>query len=214
MFTKTELFSIQLEKTITILKDELNRLHQELLQVRTDLKLEKTKNMDLSLALSNAERDIFLLQEQYDNEIREISSKLLSLESSFLKEQKQIQDILESKDQMIDELQEQLKTRDNTLEQRNRELNEVKHQFEKELKARDKRIASQWRELESLKNSNTKFMGALSQLRSTSLMTRSASSISTCQGNPGTQRRALSPNTARRKFRESSEWKEELSAFF
>lgn len=179
--------------------------------MRNDLKLEKTKSMDLSLALRDAEQELFQLQDDYDKEINAVSCKLLSLESSFLKEQKEIQEMLEGKDRIIEDLQEQVIKQDRELQQRNHELSEMKLQFEKELKARDKRIASQWRELETFKSANNKFLGALSQLRSSSLHTRSTSNVACVNNN---EHKSLSPNTSRRKFRESSEWKEELSAFF
>lgn len=174
--------------------------------------------MDLTLALNKAEREIHQIQEENDNEMREISGKLLALGGSFMKEQKQIYHLLDSKDKTIHDLQDELKERDRILQQRNQELGEMKFHFEKELKARDKRIASQWRELEGFKHANTKFIGALSQLRSSSLTaTRSASSSSLRDVKPVNgvpKRRAISPNPRRRKFCESSEWKEELSAFF
>jgi chromosome segregation ATPase len=208
---------LQLERTIDILKKEINRLHQDLLHLRNDLKLEKTKSIDLNLALRHKEKELYQLQNEYDREMEEITSKLLLLEGNFLKEQNEILLMLESKDQTIEKLQEEVRSRDRSLEERSRQLDEFRVQIQKELKARDKRIASQWRELEGYRSANNKFLGALTHLKSTTPhIQRSASNLTrpSQEMHTAKPRNAVSPNAPRKKFKDRSEWKEELSAFF
>ncbi|XP_031555709.1 uncharacterized protein LOC116292497 isoform X2 [Actinia tenebrosa] len=208
----------ELERTIDLLKKEINRLHQDLLQLRNDLKVERTKSLDLNLALNDKEQEICNLQKEYDQGMKDISSRVLLLEGNFRKEQTEILAILESKDQAIEQLREELCARDKCLEERAKQFDEFKTQTQKELKARDKKIASQWRELEGYRGANNKFLGALNQLRSSSppLVQRSVSNITkSCQEMHSTKpRNAITPNASRKKFRGSSDWREELSAFF
>lgn len=207
-----------MERTIDILKKEINRLHQDLLQLRNDVKLEKTKSLDLNLALNEKEKEICTLQKEYDQGMKDISSRVLLLEGNFRQEQTEILAILESKDQTIEQLRKDLRARDKTLEERTKQFDEFKIQTQKELKARDKKIASQWRELEGYRSANNKFLGALNQLRSPSppLIQRSASNItqSSQEMHSTKPRNAITPNASRKKFKGSSDWREELSAFF
>lgn len=207
-----------MERTIDILKKEINRLHQDLLQLRNDLKHEKTKSLDLNLALNEKEQEICTLQKEYDQGMKDISSRVLLLEGNFRQEQTEILAILESKDQTIEQLREDLRAREKSLEERNKQFDEFKAQTQKELKARDKKIASQWRELEGYRSANHKFLGALNQLRSPSppLVQRSTSNItkSSQEMHSTKPRNAITPNASRRRFRDSSDWREELSAFF
>ncbi|EDO34512.1 predicted protein [Nematostella vectensis] len=214
----------ELEKTINVLKEEITRLHNDLRQTKGELKLEKTRTMDLTMAVQEKDSELFNLQKDFDQQMQAVTSALLILESDIRKEQKEIQLDADKKDYLIRELTEELRKRELAQQQEQKVLETLKSQHDKEIKVRDKRIASQWREIESLKNANTKFLDALAQFRPNTdglKMQRNASTGSLSinrprksseDSTPHRLRLAVSPNS-RRKVN-NPEWKEELSAFF
>lgn len=205
------LFSkFQLEQTVNVLKDEIKRLHKEVLQVRTDLKIQRARSLDLTYALQEKEQELEQNQKDYDREIKDIISKLLLLEADFRKEQAEIKRLLEARDATIESLCNEISTKNSLIESLRKKVESAKPLLEKEEKLKlEKKLQSQKLEIDNLRNANARLLESLSHVRlgSTSALNRQAK-----------LRRSSTPTRTHGKNQlsnsERSEWKEELSAFF
>lgn len=205
------LFSkFQLEQTVNVLKDEIKRLHKEVLQVRTDLKIQRARSLDLTYALQEKEQELEQNQKDYDREIKDIISKLLLLEADFRKEQAEIKRLLEARDATIESLCNEISTKKSLIESLRKKVESAKPLLEKEEKLKlEKKLQSQKLEIDNLRNANARLLESLSHVRlgSTSALNRQAK-----------LRRSSTPTRTHGKNQlsnsERSEWKEELSAFF
>lgn len=205
MFSK-----FQLEQTVNVLKDEIKRLHKEVLQVRTDLKIQRARSLDLTYALQEKEQELEQNQKDYDREIKDIISKLLLLEADFRKEQAEIKRLLEARDATIESLCNEISTKNSLIESLRKKVESAKPLLEKEEKLKlEKKLQSQKLEIDNLRNANARLLESLSHVRlgSTSALNRQAK-----------LRRSSTPTRTHGKNQlsnsERSEWKEELSAFF
>lgn len=205
------LFSkFQLEQTVNVLKDEIKRLHKEVLQVRTDLKIQRARSLDLTYALQEKEQELEQNQKDYDREIKDIISKLLLLEADFRKEQAEIKRLLEARDATIESLCNEISTKNSLIESLRKKVESAKPLLEKEEKLKlEKKLQSQKLEIDNLRNANARLLESLSHVRlgNTSALNRQAK-----------LRRSSTPTRTHGKNQlsnsERSEWKEELSAFF
>lgn len=205
------LFSkFQLEQTVNVLKDEIKRLHKEVLQVRTDLKIQRARSLDLTYALQEKEQELEQNQKDYDREIKDIISKLLLLEADFRKEQAEIKRLLEARDATIESLCNEISTKNSLIESLRKKVESAKPLLEKEEKLKlEKKLHSQKLEIDNLRNANARLLESLSHVRlgNTSALNRQAK-----------LRRSSTPTRTHGKNQlsnsERSEWKEELSAFF
>lgn len=205
------LFSkFQLEQTVNVLKDEIKRLHKEVLQVRTDLKIQRARSLDLTYALQEKEQELEQNQKDYDREIKDIISKLLLLEADFRKEQAEIKRLLEARDATIESLCNEISTKNSLIESLRKKVESAKPLLEKEEKLKlEKKLQSQKLEIDNLRNANARLLESLCHVRlgSTSALNRQAK-----------LRRSSTPTRTHGKNQlsnsERSEWKEELSAFF
>lgn len=205
------LFSkFQLEQTVNVLKDEIKRLHKEVLQVRTDLKIQRARSLDLTYALQEKEQELEQNQKDYDREIKDIISKLLLLEADFRKEQAEIKRLLEARDATIESLCNEISTKNSLIESLRKKVESAKPLLEKEEKLKlEKKFQSQKLEIDNLRNANARLLESLSHVRlgNTSALNRQAK-----------LRRSSTPTRTHGKNQlsnsERSEWKEELSAFF
>lgn len=205
MFSK-----FQLEQTVNVLKDEIKRLHKEVLQVRTDLKIQRARSLDLTYALQEKEQELEQNQKDYDREIKDIISKLLLLEADFRKEQAEIKRLLEARDATIESLCNEISTKNSLIESLRKKVESAKPLLEKEEKLKlEKKFQSQKLEIDNLRNANARLLESLSHVRlgNTSALNRQAK-----------LRRSSTPTRTHGKNQlsnsERSEWKEELSAFF
>lgn len=205
MFSK-----FQLEQTVNVLKDEIKRLHKEVLQVRTDLKIQRARSLDLTYALQEKEQELEQNQKDYDREIKDIISKLLLLEADFRKEQAEIKRLLEARDATIESLCNEISTKKSLIESLRKKVESAKPLLEKEEKLKlEKKLQSQKLEIDNLRNANARLLESLSHVRlgNTSALNRQAK-----------LRRSSTPTRTHGKNQlsnsERSEWKEELSAFF
>lgn len=205
MFSK-----FQLEQTVNVLKDEIKRLHKEVLQVRTDLKIQRARSLDLTYALQEKEQELEQNQKDYDREIKDIISKLLLLEADFRKEQAEIKRLLEARDATIESLCNEISTKNSLIESLRKKVESAKPLLEKEEKLKlEKKLQSQKLEIDNLRNANARLLESLSHVRlgNTSALNRQAK-----------LRRSSTPTRTHGKNQlsnsERSEWKEELSAFF
>lgn len=205
MFSK-----FQLEQTVNVLKDEIKRLHKEVLQVRTDLKIQRARSLDLTYALQEKEQELEQNQKDYDREMKDIISKLLLLEADFRKEQAEIKRLLEARDATIESLCNEISTKNSLIESLRKKVESAKPLLEKEEKLKlEKKLHSQKLEIDNLRNANARLLESLSHVRlgNTSALSRQAK-----------LRRSSTPTRTHEKNQlsnsERSEWKEELSAFF
>lgn len=205
MFSK-----FQLEQTVNVLKDEIKRLHKEVLQVRTDLKIQRARSLDLTYALQEKEQELEQNQKDYDREIKDIISKLLLLEADFRKEQAEIKRLLEARDATIESLCNEISTKNSLIESLRKKVESAKPLLEKEEKLKlEKKLQSQKLEIDNLRNANARLLESLSHVRlgNASALNRQAK-----------LRRSSTPTRTHGKNQlsnsERSEWKEELSAFF
>lgn len=200
----------QLEHTVNILKDEIKRLQKEVQQVRTDLKIQRARSLDLLYALQEKEKELEQCQKDYDREMKDIISKLLLLEADFRKEQAEIKKLLEARDATIESLCNEIKTKNSLIESLRKKVESAKTSPEKDEKIKmEKKLHSQKLEIDSLRNANARLLESLSHVR---------------LGYPGSLnrqaklRRSSTPTRSHGKNQasnsERSEWKEELSAFF
>lgn len=205
------LFSkFQLEHTVNVLKDEIKRLQKEVHQVRTDLKIQRARSLDLTYAFQEKEKELELCQKDYDREMKDIISKLLLLEADFRKEQAEIKRLLEARDATIESLCNEITTKNSLIESLRKKVESAKTSLEKDEKLKmEKKLHSQKLEIDTLRNANARLLESLSHVR---------------LGNPGALtrqaklRRSSTPTRSHGKNQlsnsERSEWKEELSAFF
>lgn len=204
-----QLFSeFQLGTTVNVQKDEIKRLQKEILQVRTDLKIQRARTLDLTYALQEKEQELEKRQKDYDQEMNDIISKLLLLEGDFRKEQAEIKTLLEARDATIESLYNEVTTKDKQIESLRKKVESLKSQPEKDDKLKlEKKLHSQKLEIDNLRNANARLLESLSHVRL----------------NPNTNRqvklrRSSTPARGHGKHQlshsELPEWKEELSAFF
>ena len=205
MFSK-----FQFEHTVNVLKDENKRLQRELHQVRTDLKIQRARSLDLTYALQEKEKELEQCQKDYDQEMKDIISKLLFLEADFRKEQAEIKRLLEARDATIESLCNEVRTKNNLIESLRKKVESAKPSLEKEEKLKmEKKLQSQKLEIDNLRNANARLLDSLSHVRlgNPSALNRQAK-----------LRRSSTPTRSHGKNQlsnsEGSEWKEELSAFF
>lgn len=203
------LFSeFQLETNVNILKEEVKRLHREVLQVRTDLKLQRARTLDLTYALQEKERELEQQQKDYDQEMKDIVSKLLLLEADFRKEQAEIKRLLEARDATIESLTSGITTKNSQIESLRKKVESEKSQTEKEDRLKlEKKLHSQKLEIDNLRNANARLLDSLNHVR-----------LNPNGNRPAKGRRSSTPTRSLGKNQlsksELPEWKEELSAFF
>ena len=101
---------------MNVLKDEVRRLHKDLVQVRTELKLERARALDLTYALQEKGEELENHRRDYDLEMKDIISKLLLLEADFRKEKEDITRLLAAKDLTIDSLNNEVSSKNNLIE--------------------------------------------------------------------------------------------------
>ncbi|KAL9989024.1 hypothetical protein ACROYT_G003532 [Oculina patagonica] len=198
----------QLETTVNILKEEVKRLHKEVLQVRTELKIQRARTLDLTYALQAREQELEQQQKDYDQEMKDIISKLLLLEADFRKEQAEIKRLLEARDATIESLTNEITTKNSQIESLRKKLESFKSQPEKEEKLKlEKKLHSQKLEIDNLRNANARLLDSLSHVR-----------LNPNSNRQGKVRRSSTPTRTHGKNQlsksELPEWKEELSAFF
>lgn len=202
-------FLFQLETSVTILKDEVRRLHKELSQVRTDLKLERARAMDLTYALQDKEQELEQHREDYDQGMKDIISKLMLLEADFRKEKQEITRLIAAKDATIESLNNEVSSKDTLIESLRKKLDSFQLQHEKDDKHKlEKKMEAQKLEIDTLRNANARLLDSLSHVRLNHPNTH----------HKGKLRRSSTPARGHGKSHlsnsELSEWKEELSAFF
>ena len=198
----------QLETNVNILKEEVKRLHREVLQVRTDLKLQRARTLDLTYALQEKERELEQQQKDYDQEMKDIVSKLLLLEADFRKEQAEIKRLLEARDATIESLTSEITTKNSQIESLRKKVESEKSQTEKEDRLKlEKKLHSQKLEIDNLRNANARLLDSLNHVR-----------LNPNGNRPAKGRRSSTPTRSLGKNQlsksELPEWKEELSAFF
>lgn len=200
----------KLEQAVNLLKDEIKRLQKEVHQVRTDLKIQRARSLDLTYALQEKEKELEQCQKDYDREMKDIISKLLLLEADFRKEQAEIKRLLEARDATIESLCNEITTKNSLIESLRKKVESAKHSLEKDEKLKmEKKLHSQKLEIDTLRNANARLLESLSHVRlsSPSSLNRQAK-----------LRRSSTPTRPHGKSQLSnsdrSEWKEELSAFF
>ena len=213
------MFLFQLESSITVLKDEIRRLHKEVLQVRTELKLERARSCDLAFSLQDKEQELVEQRKIYDEDMKNIASKLLLLEADFRKEHNEIQTLLFAKDVAIESMNKELADKDRVIESLKHKVESLRlHPLVEDTKQKlEKKIDSQKTEIDALRSANARLLESLShvrlqpnsnrqgKLRRSSTPTRTARAHGSVNG----KNRLSSMGS-----HDPSEWKEELSAFF
>jgi len=200
----------QLENSVSVLKDEIRRLHKENLQVRTDLKLERAKALDLKYALQEKEEELEQHQRDYDREMKDIISKLLLLEADFRKEKQEITRLIAAKDATIESLNNELSSKNSLIESLRRKVESLQQSHDKDDRNKlDKKMEAQKLEIDKLRNANARLLESLSHVRLNHPNTH----------HKGKLRRSSTPASrghgkSHLGNSELSEWKEELSAFF
>ena len=187
----------------------MQRLTQELNQIKTDLKLERTKTCDLGFALQDKETEMEEHRKRYEREMRDLVSRLLLLEADFRKEQREIQCLLNEKDDINESLRMDVACKTQILDSQKAKIESLKRYYEEEIKAKELKMESQKQDLEALKRANARLIESLSQVRP-------------AQNNSAKQakaRRSSTPNPPRAFHRlgkkaGSPGWTEELSEFF
>lgn len=217
-----------------MLKEEIQRQHEELLQVRDALKCERLRAHDLEVALQEKEKTLEQQQSDYDRDLKEIISKLLVLESDFRKEQKEIMEVLRAANAKLEWQTKLLETKDKSIQNQRKELDSLKHANKVLLDS-----LSQYRHVSVSKsfttNVNTsvdvgsmsittqsQFVGTSSTNSLTSSTSRNLKSPRSPK-NPRSPNSSRSPNSPRRSKksadgnkvpRAESPWREELTSFF
>lgn len=200
----------KLEQTVNALKDEIKRLQKEVHQVRTDLKIQRARSLDLTYALQEKGKELEQCQKDYDREMKDIVSKLLLLEADFRKEQTEITRLLEARDATIESLCNEITTKNSLIESLRKKVESAKPLLEKEERLKmEKKLHSQKLEIDSLRNANARLLDSLSHVR---LGNSSALNRQAKLRRSSTSARAHGKNQLSNS--ERSEWKEELSAFF
>lgn len=179
-----------------------------MLQVRTELKIQRARTLDLTYALQAREQELEQQQKDYDQEMKDIISKLLLLEADFRKEQAEIKRLLEARDATIETLTNEITTKNSQIESLRKKVESFKSQPEKDDKLKlEKKLHSQKLEIDNLRNANARLLESLSHVR-----------LNPNSNRQGKLRRSSTPTRPHGKNQlsksELPEWKEELSAFF
>ena len=179
-----------------------------MLQVRKDLKLQRARTLDLTYALQEREQELEQQQKDYDQEMKDIISKLLLLEADFRKEQAEINGLLEARDATIEMLTNEITTKNSQIESLRKKVESFKGYPEKEDKLKlERKLHSQKLEIDNLRNANARLLESLSHVRLNPNTNRQAK-----------VRRSSTPTRSHGKNQMNKsdlpEWKEELSAFF
>ena len=188
----------------------MKRLKNEVTQVRTYLKIERTRSIDLTYAFQEKENELQQLQREYDQQMKDIIAKLLLLEGDFRKEKQEITELLEEKDAMIASLNNETLRKNSRIESLQRKLESIETRSDKsDDKCKlQKKIEAQKEEIDKLRNANARLLDSLSHVR----LGHSNSH------HKGKVRRSSTPSKTHGRSQlnksEVSEWKEELSAFF
>ena len=199
----------QLEANVNILKEEIKRLHKEIFQVRTELKIQRARTLDLTYDLQEKEQELEQRKKDYDQEMNDIISKLLLLEGDFRKEQAEIKTLLEAREVTIESLYNEVTTKDRQIELLRKKIDLLKSQPEKDDRLKlEKKLHSQKLEIDNLRNANARLLESLSHVRLNTHSNRQARlRRSSTPASRGHGRNQLNNS-------EMPEWKEELSAFF
>lgn len=176
--------------------------------MKTELQLERTRALDVTYALQEKERELEQYQCDYDQEMKEVISKLTLLEADFLKEKKEITRLMTARDATIESLNNEISTKNNLIKSLRRKVGSLQSQPDKDDKLikLEKKMEAQKQEIDNLRNANARLLESLSHVR---LSYPNAH-------HKGRFRRGSSPVASKGhgKSPEVSEWKEELSAFF
>lgn len=200
----------QLESSVSVLKEEVRRIHKEMIQVRTDLKLERAKALDLTYALQEKEQELDQQQRDYDQEMKDIISKLLLLEADFRKEKQEISRLITAKDATIESLNNEVSSKNSMIESLRRKVESFQQSSDKDDRCNklERKMEAQRHEIDTLRNANARLLESLSHVRLGYSNTHYK----------GKLRRNTTPARGHGKSQltasELSEWKEELSAFF
>ena len=191
------------------MKEEIQRLTQELQRLRKDFKREKEKSCALDLTLRSRETEMEENQKNFDQEMRDLVSKLLLLEADFRKEQKEIQSLLNEKDSEIQNLRMDVVDKRRLITDYEKRIGSLKTHHQKELEAKGLEFESQREELDALKRANAGLLENLSQLRAPQDGSIKQKKL----------RRSSTPTPPRALHRNgrkgcSPGWTEELSEFF
>ena len=100
-------------------------MKNEVTQVRTYLKIERVRSIDLTYALQEKENELQQLQREYDQQMRDIIAKLLLLEGDFRKEKQEIGELLEEKDATIASLNDDTFKKNSRIESLQRKLESI-----------------------------------------------------------------------------------------
>ena len=204
----TVLFQFERESSVNILKDEFRRLHKELLQVKTELELERARTLDVTYALQEKEQELEQYKYDYDQDTKDIISKLTLLEADFLKEKKEITRLIAAKDATIESLNNEVSAKNNLIKSLRRKIDSFQpHSVKDDRYGKlEKKMESQKLEIDTLRNANARLLESLSHVRLSYPNTH----------HKGKFRRGSSPASPKGhgKSADGSEWKEELSAFF
>ena len=177
------------------------------MQVRTDLKLERAKALDLTYALQEKEQELNQQQKDYDQEMKDIISKLLLLEADFRKEKQEITRLIAAKDATIESLNNEVSSRNSVIESLRKKMESLQQSPDKDDKynKQERKMEAQRHEIDTLRNANARLLESLSHVRLNA-------------HHKGKLRRNTTPARGHGKSQltasELSEWKEELSAFF
>lgn len=209
----------QLEKQVSVLKEEIQRQHTELMQTREALKGERLRVYDLELALQEKDKTLEQQQIDYDRDLRELISKLLVLESDFRKEQKEIIEVLQDANAKLEWQAKQLEAKDRSIESKRKEIDAIKDANKTLLDS-----LSQIRHLSpNATNNNNLSIGNNPVSTSDTHFGRRSSSSSlkspTSRGpksprSPRSPRRSKKSSDDTKLRRTASPWREELTSFF
>ena len=97
-------------------------MKNELTQVRTYLKIERVRSIDLTNALQEKDNELQHLQREYDQQMGDIIAKLLLLEGDFRKEKQEIAELLEEKDATIASLNNEALKKNSRIESLQRKI--------------------------------------------------------------------------------------------
>ena len=194
---------------MNVLKDEVRRLHKDLVQVRTELKLERARALDLTYALQEKGEGLENHRRDYDLEMKDIISKLLLLEADFRKEKEDITRLLAAKELTIDSLNNEVSSKNNLIESLRSKVESLQRSPDKDDRHKlERKMEAQKHEIDTLRNANARLLDSLSHVRLGHSNTH----------HKGKFRRGSSPARVNGKGQLSNselpEWKEELSAFF
>lgn len=201
----------QLETSANLLEDEIKRLQKEVTQVRTDLKIERARAIDLTFALQEKEEELQQHQTIYDQQIKDIIAKLTLLEAAFQREKQEITELLGAKDSAIELLSNEVSSKNSLIESLRKKVESSSGTSSDRAGDKcklEKKTEAQKHEIDKLRNANARLLESLSQVR----LGHSNSH------HKGKQRRSSTPVRSNGNNQlsnsELSEWKEELSAFF